>query len=336
MLVMEIFFGLLLALALGWLLRHVISQKTSVDRLHSSAEETVESKDVGTEGRGDEGSAKFESGNKAYQAPTGHSLDVMDSATDTDVKTAEVMERPEAGCDGEKGSEITDEERVRLRLVNAFVAASGSSGSTSDETTASETKEVSRVGETTSSEPKLGLDDTQPLELEESFRAELEAAAYEESEAEPSEPKPSADDTQSLELDQDFRAELEAAAHEESDTETSEVRGGVTEYVTELSGRELGFHGLSTDNLRIIDGIGPKMEAVLHENGIMTWADVAAESPESLRAVLDRYGNKYRIIDPASWIEQAQLAHQGSSEELIALQKQGGNSKLEKLISLPA
>lgn len=309
-LLMDIFFGLLLALVLGWLLKHVLSQKTSGDHLQAPAEETIESTDVATEGLADQGQMTFESGNET--------------------------ECPESDCDGEKGNGTSEEERERLRLVSAFVAASGSSGSTSDEITVSETTEVSSDGETTSPEPKLGLDDTQPLELEESFRAELEAAAYEDSETETSEPKLSVDDTQPLELDENFRAELEGAAYEESDSETSEVRGGITECVAEISSQESDFHGLSTGYLQLIDGIGPKMEAVLHENGIMTWADVAAESPESLRAILDLYGNKYRIIDPASWIKQAQLAHQGRTEELIALQKQGGNSKLEKLISLPA
>jgi len=92
------------------------------------------------------------------------------------------------------------------------------------------------------------------------------------------------------------------------------------------------------NNLQIIEGIGPAMEKVLHDNGIQTWKDLAQTSPDQLRSILEKYGSKYRIIDPSSWPQQAALAAEGKWDELIALQKSLGltaqdtvqESKVEK------
>lgn len=99
---------------------------------------------------------------------------------------------------------------------------------------------------------------------------------------------------------------------------------------------------LQSDQLQVVEGIGPKMESVLKDNDIKTWGDLSSSSPEGLRKILDSYGSKYKIIDPATWPEQAGMANEGDWEGLIARQKQlsGGNlevsqatdSKVEKML----
>lgn len=102
------------------------------------------------------------------------------------------------------------------------------------------------------------------------------------------------------------------------------------------------YAGLKSNNLQIIEGIGPKMESVLHDAGVNSWASLASKSHEELRGILDSHGDKYKIINPSTWAEQAGLAAKGDWEGLIALQKEidgaagttskGSDSKLEKLI----
>lgn len=98
---------------------------------------------------------------------------------------------------------------------------------------------------------------------------------------------------------------------------------------------------LKSDNLQIIEGIGPKMDEVLKENGLASWSALADETPESLRNVLNKYGDSYKIIDPTSWPEQAKLASSGDFDGLMLLQKNldtgiatgtQSDSKLEKLL----
>jgi predicted flap endonuclease-1-like 5' DNA nuclease len=81
------------------------------------------------------------------------------------------------------------------------------------------------------------------------------------------------------------------------------------------------FDKIPNDNLQIVEGIGPKMNEVLNENGVHTWADLASKSPDDLNSILGKYGDKYRIIDPATWSAQAALARDGEWDDLVMLQK---------------
>ncbi len=75
------------------------------------------------------------------------------------------------------------------------------------------------------------------------------------------------------------------------------------------------------DDLKVIEGIGPKMEQLLNRAGITTFRQLAERSPEELRALLQA-ANAARFIDPETWAEQARLAAEGRWEELRALQGQ--------------
>jgi predicted flap endonuclease-1-like 5' DNA nuclease len=75
------------------------------------------------------------------------------------------------------------------------------------------------------------------------------------------------------------------------------------------------------DDLKKIEGIGPKIAGVLTEAGIRTFEQLAAADAESLRDVLQRADpNLPRLADPASWPEQAGLAAEGRWEDLEKLQ----------------
>ena len=91
--------------------------------------------------------------------------------------------------------------------------------------------------------------------------------------------------------------------------------------------------GIKVDNLQIVEGIGPAMESVLKENGVVTWSQLAAKTVPELRNILDRYGKRYQIIDPTTWLEQARLAAAGKVDDLIRLQKMDGVSKLENMLN---
>jgi predicted flap endonuclease-1-like 5' DNA nuclease len=81
------------------------------------------------------------------------------------------------------------------------------------------------------------------------------------------------------------------------------------------------YRGVKSDNLQIIEGVGPKMESVLKENGVNSHSDLAAQTPDSLQAILGKYGDKYKIIDPTTWAQQAGYAAEEDFDGLIDLQK---------------
>ena len=74
-----------------------------------------------------------------------------------------------------------------------------------------------------------------------------------------------------------------------------------------------------SDELELIEGIGPKIGAAFRAAGITTFKQLAATPLERMREILA--ANSLRA-DPSTWAEQAALAAAGRLEELKALQDQ--------------
>lgn len=75
------------------------------------------------------------------------------------------------------------------------------------------------------------------------------------------------------------------------------------------------------DDLKKIEGIGPKIAELFNNAGIITFADLAATSVERLNELLEEAGPRYNIHNPKTWPEQAQLANEGKWDELAELQE---------------
>lgn len=70
------------------------------------------------------------------------------------------------------------------------------------------------------------------------------------------------------------------------------------------------------DNLKKVEGIGPKIQEHLNNDGIWSFAQLAASSIERLQKVLDNAGPHYRMHNPKTWPKQAALARDGKWDEL--------------------
>ena len=70
------------------------------------------------------------------------------------------------------------------------------------------------------------------------------------------------------------------------------------------------------DDLKIVEGIGPKIEELCHNAGIKTWKALSETSVEALKEILSAAGPSYQIHDPSTWAQQAGLADQGKWDEL--------------------
>ncbi|MFC2037831.1 hypothetical protein ACFLYD_07715 [Chloroflexota bacterium] len=77
------------------------------------------------------------------------------------------------------------------------------------------------------------------------------------------------------------------------------------------------------DDLKRIEGIGPKISSVLQAAGITTFARLADTDVNQLRQVLeDADPRLLRLADPTSWPDQASLAAAGNWDALEALKKE--------------
>ena len=85
------------------------------------------------------------------------------------------------------------------------------------------------------------------------------------------------------------------------------------------------------DDLKIIEGVGPKIETLLKDGGISTWAELAAAPVERLKEILDAAGPRYQIHDPGTWSAQAKFAAEGKWDELKEYQEMliGGRDAAE-------
>jgi len=59
------------------------------------------------------------------------------------------------------------------------------------------------------------------------------------------------------------------------------------------------------DDLKKLEGVGPKLEEILNAAGIKTYAGLAAISVEKMKEILAGAGSRYASKDPAPWIEKA-------------------------------
>lgn len=85
------------------------------------------------------------------------------------------------------------------------------------------------------------------------------------------------------------------------------------------------------DDLKIIEGVGPKIETLLKEGGINTWAELAEASVDRLKEILDAAGPRYQIHDPSTWPAQSKFAAEGKWDELKEYQEMliGGRDAAE-------
>lgn len=85
----------------------------------------------------------------------------------------------------------------------------------------------------------------------------------------------------------------------------------------------------ASDDLKKIEGIGPKIAEIFNNAGIVSFADMAGSSIDKLKSVLEEAGPRYASKVPDTWPQQAKLAADGKWDELAKLQDdlKGGIAK---------
>jgi predicted flap endonuclease-1-like 5' DNA nuclease len=81
-----------------------------------------------------------------------------------------------------------------------------------------------------------------------------------------------------------------------------------------------GFKIKGNDDLEIIEGIGPKIAGLFRESGTHTFAQLAALSQAQMHKVLENGGSRFKLANPSTWAQQAQLCHENRWAELQTLQ----------------
>lgn len=85
---------------------------------------------------------------------------------------------------------------------------------------------------------------------------------------------------------------------------------------------------IKQDDLKVVEGIGPKIEGMFKDAGIKTWQKLSDASVADCQKILDSGGTRYKIHDPASWPMQAKMCYEGKWAELLKWQDEHKGGKL--------
>ena len=85
---------------------------------------------------------------------------------------------------------------------------------------------------------------------------------------------------------------------------------------------------IKENDLKVIEGIGPKIEGLFHNYDIKTWDALAHISVSKCQEVLESGGDRYRVHDPSSWPMQAMMCHEGKWKDLYRWQQEHKHGKL--------
>jgi predicted flap endonuclease-1-like 5' DNA nuclease len=83
------------------------------------------------------------------------------------------------------------------------------------------------------------------------------------------------------------------------------------------------------DDLKVVEGIGPKIEALYHAAGIKTWLALSKTSKETSLQILHGGGERFAMHDPGTWAKQAEMAYNGRWQELKDWQDKLDGGKAE-------
>lgn len=98
------------------------------------------------------------------------------------------------------------------------------------------------------------------------------------------------------------------------------LRKGSTKASLAIAAEVMGSK-IAANDLKIVEGIGPKIEEILRAKGIKTWARLAQSRLPDLRQILEDAGPRYRLANPKTWPRQARMAAKGEWKKLKAYQE---------------
>lgn len=84
---------------------------------------------------------------------------------------------------------------------------------------------------------------------------------------------------------------------------------------------------VAADKLTKVEGIGPKIQGVLNNNGITTFAQLAAAKATDLKTMLTEAEGNFGFHNPTTWPEQAQMAADGKWDDLKKWQDMSDGGK---------
>ncbi|MEO1623533.1 MAG: 30S ribosomal protein S16 [Bacteroidota bacterium] len=117
----------------------------------------------------------------------------------------------------------------------------------------------------------------------------------------------------------------------ESFTETAAPEAPAAEPAAEAPAKEEAAPAaeeVAADDLKKIEGIGPKIEELLHNAGIKTYTQLSEAGADKVKGILTEAGGSFASHDPTTWGQQAKMAADGEWDKLKAWQDELDGGKV--------
>lgn len=87
-----------------------------------------------------------------------------------------------------------------------------------------------------------------------------------------------------------------------------------------IAAKAAGFKLKGPNDLTVVEGIGPKINELFNNAGVVTFAQLAQQTVPQMQKVLNDAGARYKLAKPDTWAQQAALAAANKWSELKTLQ----------------
>lgn len=74
------------------------------------------------------------------------------------------------------------------------------------------------------------------------------------------------------------------------------------------------------DDFTLIEGVGPKINELIHADGIHTFTELAETKVERIQGILEKAGSRYSLANPGTWPAQSDMAASNRWKDLKAWQ----------------
>ncbi len=109
---------------------------------------------------------------------------------------------------------------------------------------------------------------------------------------------------------------------------TADVSNSLNAESTEETTETSSLFSSIADDLKKVEGIGPKIAELLNNAGIFTFSQLAITEVDRIKQVLEEAGSRYTMHDPTTWPKQAEMAAAGKWEELEKWQDELDGGKI--------
>lgn len=107
-----------------------------------------------------------------------------------------------------------------------------------------------------------------------------------------------------------------------TEEKVEEVASVIPSSVNKFAIEEVEYTAAIGDDLTRIEGVGPKVQDILKDAGILTFRDIATTPLYKIKEHLQNAGPHYNMVDSSTWTEQALLAAEGRWDELEVRQEE--------------